>query len=258
MSWTTAIGRARAFLGKGKPAEREDAGLPLGGQIGSLVKFRVSSFLRAAGSLVPMPEDGQQVQSISRLRVDIQGTVHRYYLERGDGGRGNERFLQVYTDVTGAVTELVYFTRLLRLYPTSPEEQSAYLGEDGRGLGEVSFSLSCGQLETLDLDPQVLAAAMPQPDGGDVPYIRAAGPADAHHVQPFRGLENRIDDTQGIHGLRQEVVFMPYERTLAGGAREQLLISTEILKDQDGQAQREIHVDFMVGLVLTSADVTIQ
>ena len=100
--------------------------------------------------------------------------------------------------------------------------------------------------------------AFPAGDEPALQYTRAAGSAEVPHVQPFRGSENRVDDTQGVNGLRQEVVFMPYELTLAGGAREQLLICTEILKEQDGQAQREIHVDFMVGLVLSSTDVTIQ
>lgn len=261
MSWSIALRRARAIFGAGaaaKPA-RVDAALPLSAAIGSAVWLSTSAFLRASGTLVPTPDRQLRVISISKLHVGIEGAVHRYIFARGDGGAdAHECFLQVHTDTVGEVTELVYFARLLRLFPTTAQEQSAYLGEDGQGLGEATFALARSQLEELHLPKHVLDAAFKSEEAGaELTYHRAVEARDVPFVAPFRGTENRVDDSKGGAGLRQEVVFMPYERSLGADGCEQLLICTEILQDQNFQPRREIHVDFMVGLVLSPADVSV-
>jgi hypothetical protein len=89
--------------------------------------------------------------------------------------------------------------------------------------------------------------------------VRDAGGRDAAFVQPFKGRETRIDDAQGIHGLRQEMYFMPYVRELAGGGREYLLITTEIIESVDGDAaKRGIHVDFVIGIPVEQERIVIQ
>jgi hypothetical protein len=52
---------------------------------------------------------------------------------------------------------------------------------------------------------------------------------------------------------------MPYVRDLAGGGREYLLITTEIIESVDGDTgKRGIHVDFVIGIPLEQERVVIQ
>ncbi len=254
MSWSQAFAKARGLLGgrssDAQPAAAADAGVPLGGRIGGSISFDAAPFRLADDSLVPAPADLVQIESISRLRsADLQGAVHRLYTARGDAGDGPECFLQIYTDPEGEARELVYYHRLLRLFPASPEEQAAFLGEGGTGLGEASFRLHREQFAGLGLPQALVDRAFGESD--TLEYTRSAGSPAQEHIAPFRGTENRIDDRQGRNGLRQDVVFMPYRRSVAGGGEEQLLICTEIVEEQNGDsARREIHVDFMVGLAL--------
>jgi hypothetical protein len=53
--------------------------------------------------------------------------------------------------------------------------------------------------------------------------------------------------------------FMPYVRELAGGGREYLLITTEIIESVDGDAaKRGIHVDFVIGIPVEQERIVIQ
>lgn len=259
MSWMKSLQLAKAVAGKRwfGGEDQADAGLPMGAKVGSLLSFKVGPFLRATGSLVARPDSRAQVVSISRVRVPIAGAIHRLYSVRGDAsGDAPEAFVEVFSDEHGVVQELTYYRRLLRLIPATAEEQAMYTGEAGQGLGQATFTVWREQLSGLCEE-----AALDAVFGGEdqVEYVRSVGSGSVEFVAPYQGIENRIDDKTGEHGLQQEVVFMPYERTLDGGAIEKLLISTEIVKDRDGDAgAREIHVDFMVGLSLTKEDVMIQ
>lgn len=251
---------ARAVAGKRwfdhlQPA---DASVPMGAKVGSLLTFKVGPFLRAAGSLVTKPDSRAQVVSISRVRVPVDGAIHRLYSARGDAAAdAPEAFVEVFTDAKGVLQELAYYCRLLRVIPTSAEEQAAYMGEGGQGLGQATFTIQREQLAAAGASPTVLDDVFAGADC--IEYVRSAGEQSIEFVAPYQGIENRIDDRSGEHGLQQEVVFMPYERTLAGGVVEKLVIATEIVKDRDGDAgAREIHVDFMIGLTLAKEDVMIQ
>jgi hypothetical protein len=62
-----------------------------------------------------------------------------------------------------------------------------------------------------------------------------------------------------MHGLRQEMFFMPYVRNLPDGGREYLLITTEIVESVDGDANRRgIHVDFVVGIPIEQERIVVQ
>lgn len=250
---------AKAVVAKrlGSADESADAGLPFAARIGSVVTLKINPFLRAQGSLVGMPSASQRVVGVSKLHVDLNGRAYRLYTALGDADSAAKSFLQVYTDGSGAVLEVIYFRRMVRIIPETAEEQDAFLGEDPGGLGQSTFAIERDQMQGLDLGPGVVEAAF----GNDasITYDRAAGESYNDFVAPFRGTENRIDDAAGASGLHQDIVFMPYQRTLAGGATEQLLISTEIVRDRNGDENaREIHVDFMVGLVLTTNDFMVQ
>lgn len=255
MSWSQAFGKARGLLGgrSDAPPAAADAGVPLGGRVGGSISLDAAPFLLATDSLVPAPNALVQIEAISRLRsADLQGAVHRLYTacgDGGDGGDGPECFLQIYTDPAGEARELVYYHRILRLFPASAQEQAAFLGEDGAGLGQTTFTLHREQFDGLGLPQALVERAFGE--GDTIEYTRSAGSPAQEHIAPFRGTENRLDDSLGRNGLRQDVVFMPYRRSVAGGGEEQLLICTEIVQEQDGDtSRREIHVDFMVGLVL--------
>jgi hypothetical protein len=70
------------------------------------------------------------------------------------------------------------------------------------------------------------------------------------HVLPIHGVENRIDDAVGDTGLSQELRCMPYERILEGDLVEHLLISLEVVKSDGNENQKDVHVDFMIGIPL--------
>lgn len=257
MTFASTMTWARALLARiaAGPAAADDD-VPMGARVGGSISIDPTPFLLAGNTLVPAPGDLLQIESISRLRAGMQGAVHRFYTARGDNGDGPECFLQVYTDPVGVAREMVYFHRLLRLFPASREEQSAYLGEEGAGLGQATFTLHRQQFEGLDLPPVLIDQAFGKSEV--IQYERSAGSPEQEHISPFRGSETRIDDSRGRNGLRQDVVFMPYRRDLPGGGEEQLLICTEVVQEQDGvAARREIHVDFMVGLVLTEEYATV-
>jgi hypothetical protein len=52
---------------------------------------------------------------------------------------------------------------------------------------------------------------------------------------------------------------MPYVRELAGGGREYLLITTEIIDSVDGDTTRRgIHVDFVIAIPIEQERITVQ
>jgi hypothetical protein len=259
VSWANALQLATAVAGKRFGREQAaDTAAPLGARIGSVLSFKIGPFVRASGSLVVQPQHLERVVSISRLRVPIDGAIHRLYTSRGDADTETaEAFVEVYSDAGGAVQELAYYRRLLRLIPTSADDQAAYTGESGQGLGQATFSLWQQQMSGVGLDQRVIEEAFAQSE--TIEYLRSAGEPGVEFIPPYVGIENRIDESSGATGLRQEVVFMQYERTLSGGSVEKLLISTEVVKDRNGDVgAREIHVDFMAGLALAKEDVMVQ
>ncbi|MBI3283756.1 MAG: DUF2491 family protein [Burkholderiales bacterium] len=249
------------MLGKAEPAP-QDAGLPLGARIGSLVHLQMTPLIRAqsAGSLIAMPGEAElRVLAISRVQLQMSGSLYRYYLNCDEDG--TEKFLQLYCDANGEVSELLYCSRLTRLIPETSEDQQAYLGEDGYGLGDRSYTLWRAQLAELGMSATALDSAFA---AASLEYFRDAGDAACEFVAPFRGSETRIDDAGGRHGLQQDIVFMPYSRQLGDEAgnsmqRELLLISTEIVRSRDGdRSRREIHVDFMIAIPLEMERLTLQ
>ena len=232
--------------------QREDANLPLNARIGSVIAIQKSPLIRAIsqGSLITLPDEGETlIRAISRIQTDMSGNLYRYYLHVGDDQHA-EKFLQLYANDTGAISELMYCSRLTRLIPETIEDQQAYLGEAGYGLGDSSYTLWRSQLEDMGLNNADLSAIFA--DAESLVYQRDVGTAEQDFVSPFRGVETRIDDAIGKQGLKQDIVFMPYSRKLGGengDQREILLISTEIVESEDGDsAKRGIYVDFMIAI----------
>lgn len=257
MGWSKALDYAKAHLRRDDAPVRVDEGLPLGARIGGILEVQLSPFVRAntGGGLVAIPEQTSElIKAISRVRISVAGSLHRFYTSAGDADDEREVFLQVYTDPKGDVSEYMHCTRLLRFIPETVDDQNAYTGEGGVGLGEPTFSLWKEQLAGMGVDPILLESAFGAKES--LEYQRDAGGAEAF-VKPFEGVETRIDDALGENGLKQKVFYMPYVRNLPGGGQEFLVITTEIVEEQNGLGRREIHVDFAIGLPIEKERVTV-
>lgn len=249
MTWGNALNYAKKVVGvDNKP--RADDGLPYGARIGSLVQWQVTPFIRAElnGSLIKAPSESSGIIcSISRMNIDIDGKLYRFYLQTGDSD-DNEVFIQVYVDSEGAPIEALYCHTLTRIIPETIEEQIAYTGTEGYGLGEQTYGLSKGNLYDLGFSQSMIEGLVM--GDGELLYTRLVDSGNAAFMTPLEGIEQRIDDAKGLNGIKQKVHFMPYYRNV-GDIDEYLLISTEILESKDGDtSERSIHVDFMLGLPL--------
>jgi hypothetical protein len=247
-----------ANKGVTKGETRADDDVPLGARIGSVVQIQMSPIIRAQtnGSLIAMPAAGDtRILAVSQIRLQPDTELYRLYLDKGDDA-ADEKFLQVFCGDDGKVAEVLYCTQLARIIPETADDQDAYTGMAGYGLGDAGYTLWREQLADM-LGAQELATVFGESDRVD--YTRDAGARDAQFVSPFKGRETRIDDAEGQHGLRQEMYFMPYVRQLADGSREYLLITTEIVESVDGDAsKRGIHVDFVIGIPMEQERIVIQ
>ena len=261
MGWKDAFDYMRSVAGKhgvSADVEREDGGLPLGARIGSLVTLQQTPFIRATtnGSLIvpPGPADSTIV-AVSKLKLNMAGGLFRFYLATGDVD-AKEKFLQVFCNANNEIVEIMYCSQLARVIPETAEDQDAYTGQAGAGLGDKSYTLWREQLADT-LDEADLQLAFGTADRLD--YGRDAGDASDDFITPFHGSETRIDDASGATGLQQEMYFMPYSRLLSGGGSEHLLITTEIVNSVNGDTSRRgIHVDFVIGIPLEFERVVIQ
>jgi hypothetical protein len=262
MGWKDAFEYMRGVASKrgvGAQERREDEDLPLGARIGSVVNLQQSPFIRANsnGSLIGMPSPADtRVLAVSQIKLNMAGGLYRYYLATGDID-AKEKFLQVFRNAQGEIAELMYCTQLARVVPETAEDQDAYTGVSGCGLGDKTYTLWREQLGDIGLDEADLDLIFGSSDRLD--YLRDAGDANAEFVTPFTGTEIRIDDAIGQKGLKQEMYFMPYVRELKGGGHEYLLITTEIVASVNGDtSQRGIHVDFVIGIPVEQERVVIQ
>jgi|GEM_PF-400658 len=265
MGWKNAVSYAKDIADKhgfGNGAA-QDEGLLLGAKIGGFIRLQKSPFIRAIseGSLIDMPTDAQSViKAISRVKLDLSGSLYRYYLQTGDlqTDETNEKeiFLQVYVDASGQVSEAIYCTQLTRFIPETEEDQQIFMGLAGYGLGDKRYSLWRFQLEELgyvESDLQVMFGI-----DDTIDYYRDAGDIEQDFLAPFTGSEIRLDDAFGQHGLQQDIYFMPYKREVKGHT-EYLFITTELVNSKNGDTnQREIHVDFMIGIPVELERVVIQ
>lgn len=260
MSWTDAYNYLRNSVAKlgGADAPRTDQDLPLGARIGSLVRLQQAPLLGALanGSLIVPPDaDDNRIVAVSQIRLKQTGGLYRYYLDTGEVSE-KEKFLQVYQNAEGKVTEVMYCTQLARVVPETVEDQEAYMGLANAGLGDRSYTLWRAQLGDVGLDEADLELVFGQDEGVD--YWRDAG-GDEDFIVPFSGTETRIDNPSGSLGLRQEMYFMPYVRRLRNGGHEYLLITTEVISSVNGDAsKRGIHVDFVIGIPVEQERIVIQ
>jgi hypothetical protein len=263
MSWSNAWKYAKGVAAKhgvdsAKPDARADDDLPMGARIGAMATLQKTPFLRAIamGSLMPMLEDStRRIKSISRARFNLDGQLYRYYFDPDTNDAAGE-FLQVFQTGDGEIAEVLYCKGLTRIYPQTAEEQEAFTGEDGAGLGQTTYTISREQIESLGFDEKTLNAIFGE--APQIDYTRDAGDPSLDFVAPFEGRETRINDQYGSGGLEQRVYFMPYRREI-GDAREYLLVSTNIVESRDGdRSKREINVDFIIGIPLQKDKVVVQ
>jgi hypothetical protein len=261
MAWKDVFSYVRAVAANKGVTQGEhhaDDGVPLGARIGSVVQLQMSPVIRAQtnGSLIAMPGAGDtRILAVSQVLLEPDTELYRLYLDKGIEA-ADEKFLQVFSGGDGKVAEVLYCTQLARVIPETADDQDAYMGTAGYGLGDAGYTLWREQLADM-VDAATLETVFGPSDRVD--YTRDAGAPDAQFVAPFKGRETRIDDAEGMHGLRQEWYFMPYVRRLADGSREYLLITTEIVESVDGDAgKRGIHVDFVIGIPVEQERIVIQ
>lgn len=256
MSWKYAVNYSKRIWQSDENQEGES--IPLGARIGGLLQLQKSPFIRAIsnGSFIEMPTDAQSlIRAISRVKLNLSGSLYRFYLQTGDQDE-KEIFLQVYVNAQGQVSEAIYCSQLTRLIPETEEDQRIYMGLDGYGLGDLHYSLWRHQLEDLGYAEADIYAAFGDED--EVEFERDAGNTDQEFIVPFTGSEVRLDDAQGEHGLKQEIYFMPYRRTIKD-TTEYLFITTELVQSKNGDSsKREIHVDFMVGIAVDLERILVQ
>jgi hypothetical protein len=261
MGWKNVFAYVRGMAGNhgldGKE-RREDEALPMGARIGGVVQLQKSPVIRAQshGSLIKMPDDRDtRILAVSQIKLNLDGALYRFYLAKGDHN-ADEKFLQVYSDGAGNIAEILYCTQLARVIPETAEDQDAYTGNAGYGLGDQSYTLWREQLAD-SIDEAELAVIFGDSDRLD--YVRDAGGRDAAFVRPFSGKETRIDEASGMQGLKQEMYYMPYVRDLAGGGSEYLIITTEIIASVNGDTSRRgIHVDFVIGIPVEQERIVLQ
>jgi hypothetical protein len=261
MAWKDVFSYVRAVAankGVTQGDHHADDGVPLGARIGSVVQVQMSPLIRAQanGSLIAMPEAADtRILALSQILLEPHTELYRLYLDKGDDA-AKEKFLQVFCGDDGKVAEVLYCTQLARVIPETADDQDAYMGTAGYGLGDAGYTLWREQLADM-LDAAALETVFGSADR--LEYMRDAGAPDAQFVTPFKGRETRIDDAGGVHGLRQELYFMPYVRRLADGGREYLLITTEIVESVDGNtSKRGIHVDFVIGIPVEQERIVVQ
>lgn len=232
---------------------RQDQNLPLGADFGDFAEISPMPFIRTDGTIVPTPTKGlKPIAAISRVKFQNgpKTPCYRYYLETGDNPDAKESFIQVY-GTPDNIQSVRYYVSLVRFVPQSAEEQRMYTGVDGVGLGSYVYSFSPDQLLSVGIDESIIRMALAKPEGGEyesLGYYRAIEPdPSVEFVAPQKGVETRLDDAVGEKGIAQEVHVMVYERA-CGDASEFLEISLEHLTSHDGQADRDIHVDIMVGI----------
>ena len=243
MAWKDVFSYVRGIAEKKGVTEgdaRMDAGVPLDARIGSVVQMQQSPIIRAQanGSLIAAPDAADsRILAVSQLRLQPSTELYRLYLVKGDED-AHEKFLQVYCGGDGKVAEILYCTQLARVIPETADDQDAYTGQAGYGLGRPELHAvartagrHAGRGRRWPPSSATPSASITRRDAG----------GNAAFVPPFHGRETRIDDAQGIHGLRQEMYFMPYVRQLAGGGREYLLITTEIVESVDGDDRQARH-----------------
>lgn len=261
MGWKNVFDYVRGMAGNhgldGR-ARREDEDLPMGARVGSLVQFQQTPVIRAQshGSLVGMPGDvDDRIVAVSQIKLNLEGALYRFYLAKGDHD-ANEKFFQVFSGRDGQVAEILYCTQLARVIPETAEDQDAYTGVSGAGLGDSSYTLWREQLADT-LGEIELAQAFG--DADHITYTRDAGSPGTSFVAPFSGRETRIDDAGGMQGLKQDIYYMPYVRQLAGGGSEYLVITTEIIASINGDtSKRGIHVDFVIGIPVEQERIVLQ
>ncbi|NRR30027.1 DUF2491 family protein [Oxalobacteraceae bacterium] len=262
MAWTDAFNYLRGVAarhGVGDSTRPVDTDLPLGARIGSVLAMQQSGLIRAngSGSLIRLPDEGdKRIVAVSQIKLNMAGGLYRYYVDKGDDD-AREKFLQLYQSPQGEVAEIMYCTQLARVIPETVEDQEAYMGVAGAGLGDRSYTLWRSQLGDYGLDQADLDLVFGEGEGVD--YWRDAGDPDTPFVQPFAGTETRLDDASGQFGLRQDMYFMPYVRELSSGVKEYLLITTEVINSVNGDAsKRGIHVDFVIGIPVERERIVIQ
>lgn len=240
--------KKRASATSAPTLPRQDVNLPYNAHLGALMDVPRSSFAVLDRTLLRVPDASQVViLAASRLRLADTASleVFRLYANTGHFRTGHgQSFLQVLME-QDTPREATFYQHLFRITPTTPADQEPYLGR-GFGLGELTYNMGEDQLALCGLPPEAIQTLL---DGSDaLSFQRDGGEGD--YITPYQATETRLDDAEGMTGLRQTLKFMPYSRELPNGRRENLMISFIVVDSVNGLEAPAVHIDFHVGLTL--------
>lgn len=245
---------------------RVDTGLPFGARVGGLIQLVLADFALLEGSLLYTPSAAQQaIVAASRLHIDADEdlSIYRLYTSTGVDRDGQGAFLQIMTgkDRPQDIRDLAYYQFLFREYPTTPEEQDAYLG-NGYGLGADHYDMDSDELGMISHVAKRDGRAQALLAGAEaIGFDRDAAGGD--YIRPWRASERRIDDALGAKGVEKTLSFMQYVRELpaglaqsttgAHGPIERLWVAFEHVTSMDGRPASAAWVDYFAGVAIDPA-----
>lgn len=239
--------------------ERVDTGLPYGARIGGLIEMPIAQFALLDDTLLAVPKAAQfPIVAVSRLRIDADEdlSIFRLYVDTGPDRNGQGAFLQIMTGKNRPddVREMAYYQFLFREYPTTTEEQDAFLGK-GFGLGQDRYEMDrdeISQIAHLSMSAERIDALLCGQDS--IGFERDAPGRD--YIRPWTARERRLDDSIGEKGVEKTHSFMQYVRRLPSvlneepGPVERLWIDFEEVETVDGRPARAVWVDYLAGIAV--------
>lgn len=227
-------------------AVRADADTPLGARIGSVAEFP-RTLIPSVGSLLNIPTTSQMdIVAIGYIEGPVPEGERLVRLYGGLGGGAADEGVSFIELRTRGKQVLCadYYVLLSRRIPETAQELAPYQGE-GFGLGEDQFWLADDILQAGGVPEEKIQALLG--DQGALEFTRIESPGEPY-VAPVKRTERIILDPTGGRCIEQEVVSMPYARTLEGGLQERLLLTCQTVQSVDGQPTDVVQLDYLVGI----------
>jgi hypothetical protein len=225
MSWSTALDYAKANFDK----KFNHTPLPLKAEIGSTITFPTNIFVNTLvnNQLIEKPSPSENiVTAIGKLSYEHLDNlkIHKFYLNTDPV---SEKFIQVTETLQGEIIEASYCAIFHEFVPDTEEAQTLFMGQNGEGLGESTFTLGNDLLSRFNKK----AVSDFFGDQESIEYQRDSNAPPDIFVKPYIGHEIRADNKERTQGLEKKIYHMPYYRVLPNNDKEFLLIFTEIIEN---------------------------
>ncbi len=226
------------LLGKSASTDAQDVNLPLKIGFKTTVSFDVNPFVMAMtrGAMLDVRVDNLKMLKVNAISsIKIAGMedkkIHRFYFDSDSSDK--RLFLQTLSDANNSqnIAEILFCSSVTEL-PESTDDIAFFSGENGTGLGEISYSFSRDDLSSFlaetELDKRLGA------DYQGLEYRRVS--EDMEFMPAFTGVETRIFDAYGTSGEKVAVMnLMPHSRALKGGGEENFLVGFWVITSRNGK-----------------------